>query len=191
MLGIPRFESDPEVIRDAATRQMAHVRTYHLGPHSELSQKILNELGMAKACLLDPQKKAAYDAACRKRQAAEVLETPMPPAPPAPGDELAALVTDPDWSVEESLAAERLLPHVVSSRPPWWRTPVGMTAVAAGFLTVLLLGVVIRIQTNYGTVKIEIPEGVANIDVKLDGETISIEGLDNPLRLRPERMSWS
>ena len=58
-----RFESDPEVIRDAATRQMAHVRTYHLGPHAELSQKILNELGMAKACLLDPQKKAVYDAA--------------------------------------------------------------------------------------------------------------------------------
>ena len=66
-----------------------------------------------------------------------------------------------------------------------------MTAVAAGFLTVLLLGVVIRVQTNYGTVKIEIPEGIANIDVKLDGETISIEGLDDPLRLRPELMSWS
>ena len=65
LLGIPRFESDPEVIRDAATRQMAHVRTYHLGPHAELSQKILNELGMAKACLLDPQKKAVYDAALR------------------------------------------------------------------------------------------------------------------------------
>ncbi len=185
LLGIPRFESDPEVIRDAATRQMGHVRTYDLGPHSELSQKILNELAMAKACLLDPQKKAAYDAACRKRQAAEVLETPMPPAPPAPGEEFAALVTDPDRGVEESLATGRLRPHVVSSRPPWWRTPVGMTAVVAGFLTVLLLGVVIRVQTNYGTVKIEIPEEAANIDVKLDGETIFIEGLDHPLRLRP------
>ena len=65
-----------------------------------------------------------------------------------------------------------------------------MTAVAAGFLTLLLLGVVIRVQTNYGTVKIEIPAGIAHIDVKLDGEVIFIEGLDHPLRLRPERMSW-
>ena len=116
MLGIPRFESDPEVIRDAATRQMGHVRTYDLGPHSELSQKILNELAMAKACLLDPQKKAAYDAACRKRQAAEVLETPMPPAPPAPVDELASWVTDPDRGVEESPAITRPRRRVASSR---------------------------------------------------------------------------
>ena len=60
-----------------------------------------------------------------------------------------------------------------------------MAVVAAGFLTVFLLGVVIRVQTNYGTVKIEIPEAIANLDVKLDGDTISIEGLGDPLRLRP------
>ncbi len=198
LLGIPRFESDPEVIRDAATRQMAHVRTYHLGPHAELSQNILNELGMAKACLLDPQKKAAYDAECRKRQAAEVLEAPMPPAPPAPGKELAAFITDPDQSVEGSPAITPPHPRVASLRRPGapggrWiqqvirglQTPAGMAVVAAGFLTVFLLGVVIRVQTNYGTVKIEIPEGIANVELKLDRETISIEGLDHPLRLRP------
>lgn len=61
LLGIPLFESDPEVIRDGAAQRMAHVRTYQLGPNSALSQKILNELGSAKACLLDPTAKAAYD----------------------------------------------------------------------------------------------------------------------------------
>jgi hypothetical protein len=61
LLGIDRFESDQEVIRDAAEQRMAHVRTYHLGQYSELSQRILNELAAAKACLLDPQRKAAYD----------------------------------------------------------------------------------------------------------------------------------
>ena len=60
-----------------------------------------------------------------------------------------------------------------------------MAVVAAGFLTVFLLGVVIRVQTNYGTVKIEIPDAIANLAVKLDGDTISIEGLGDPLRLRP------
>ena len=61
LLGIERFESDQEVIRDGAEQRMAHVRTYQLGQYSELSQKILNELAAAKACLLDPQKKTAYD----------------------------------------------------------------------------------------------------------------------------------
>lgn len=44
LLGLAVGESDPEVILDAAERQMAHVRTYQLGPYSEMSQKILNEL---------------------------------------------------------------------------------------------------------------------------------------------------
>ena len=33
----------------------------------QLSQRILNELAAAKACLLDPAKKAAYDAALKRR----------------------------------------------------------------------------------------------------------------------------
>jgi hypothetical protein len=66
LLGIDVFESDHEVIRDAADRQMAHVRTYQLGPHVDLSQQILNELAAAKACLLDADKKAIYDASLRK-----------------------------------------------------------------------------------------------------------------------------
>jgi len=49
LLGLSPFEGDPEVIRDAAARQIAHVRTYQLGPNSALSQKILNELAAAKA----------------------------------------------------------------------------------------------------------------------------------------------
>ncbi len=65
LLGIEQFESEPEVIRDAVEQRMAHVRTYQLGPNSAVSQKILNELGAAKACLLDLQEKAAYDAALK------------------------------------------------------------------------------------------------------------------------------
>ena len=65
LLAIDRFESDAEVIRDAVERQMAHVRTYQLGEYSELTQRILNELAAAKACLLDPARKAAYDGQLR------------------------------------------------------------------------------------------------------------------------------
>jgi hypothetical protein len=95
MLGLVRFESDIEVIRDAVERQIAHVRRYGLGKHSDLSQRILNELATAKACLLDPEDKSQYDAQLRKKakastpapavhSAAEPPQPPVVPEPPTP-----------------------------------------------------------------------------------------------------------
>jgi hypothetical protein len=79
LLAIDLFESDAEVIRDAAEQRIAHVRTYQLGQHADLSQKMLNELAAAKSCLLDPERRAAYDAELRSR-----LTPPVPDAAPAP-----------------------------------------------------------------------------------------------------------
>lgn len=61
LLSIELFESDPDVIEGAADRQMAHVRTFQTGRHSQQSQQLLNELAAARICLLDPAKKAEYD----------------------------------------------------------------------------------------------------------------------------------
>lgn len=61
LLGVEEFESDPEVIQSAAARQIAHVQTFRIGPQSELSQKLLNEIARAKVCLLNPQSKQLYD----------------------------------------------------------------------------------------------------------------------------------
>ena len=61
LLGIARFESDEEVIENAAVRQMAHVRTFQGGQHAALSQQILNELSSARLCLLKDNEKQAYD----------------------------------------------------------------------------------------------------------------------------------
>jgi hypothetical protein len=68
LLGLANFEDDPEVIRDAAAQRMAHVRTYQLGKNQALSQRILNELATAKACLLNPESRAAYDLQLRSSQ---------------------------------------------------------------------------------------------------------------------------
>jgi tetratricopeptide (TPR) repeat protein len=62
LLGVEIFESDPEVISNAADARMAHVRTYQTGRYSALSQKLLNEIATAKITLLNPEKKAEYDA---------------------------------------------------------------------------------------------------------------------------------
>jgi hypothetical protein len=84
LLGLVLFESDLEVIRDGAERQMAHVRRYALGQHTELSQRILNELAVAKACLTDPVKKAQYDAQLRATQEPAPANPPPQPVPPQP-----------------------------------------------------------------------------------------------------------
>jgi len=65
LLGVELFESDPEVVANAADRQMSHVRTFQAGPNARLSQRLLNELAAAKVCLLNAEKKAIYDARLR------------------------------------------------------------------------------------------------------------------------------
>jgi hypothetical protein len=69
LLGIAPFEDDPDVIENAATRQLAHVRTFQTGRHAALSQRLLTELTAAKLCLLMPEKKVAYDEQLRERLA--------------------------------------------------------------------------------------------------------------------------
>ena len=76
LLGVAEFEDDADVLANAADRQMAHIRTFQAGPHSADSQRLLNELAAAKICLLNAEKKAAYDAQLQRRRAA------APPAPP-------------------------------------------------------------------------------------------------------------
>jgi hypothetical protein len=78
LLGIQMFEHDPEVIENAADQRMAYVRTFQMGKHSDLSQKLLNELAAARLCLLDPRRRAAYDERLRPPVAVE------PPRPTAP-----------------------------------------------------------------------------------------------------------
>ncbi len=71
LLGLSLFESDPDVVHEAADRQMAHVQRHKLGPYAALSQRLLNELSSAKLCLLKPDRKATYDRQLRDQLAAQ------------------------------------------------------------------------------------------------------------------------
>ncbi len=84
LLSLEQFEANPGVIEAAADRQMGHLRTYQAGPHSDLSQKLLNEVASAKVCLLNPAKKAEYNAQLR-----EQLPTTGPAIPPPIDPDLA------------------------------------------------------------------------------------------------------
>jgi len=62
LLGIPPFESSPEVIRRAAEQQAAAVRRHQSSEFLAVTNKLLSDITAAAACLLNTQSKAAYDA---------------------------------------------------------------------------------------------------------------------------------
>jgi hypothetical protein len=88
LLGISTFESNPEVISNAADRVMLHLRAFQAGQRSKESQQLLNEVASARVTLLEPEKKSAYDAELRVHQRAvppaiEPSPNALPEPPPA------------------------------------------------------------------------------------------------------------
>jgi hypothetical protein len=77
LLGIELFETDPDVIDAAASKQVAYLQGCATGPHIALSQTILNEVAAARLCLLNPGKKSAYDSLLRH----ELDSAHRPPEP--------------------------------------------------------------------------------------------------------------
>jgi hypothetical protein len=104
LLGIAPLESDPDVIENAADRQMAHVRRYQSGRYSEHSQRVLNELSAAKVCLLDPARKADYDNHLRENLLlGSMAKAPPPAAPPmAAGPPMAAPPSAPPLPADDA-----------------------------------------------------------------------------------------
>ena len=67
LLGLAVFEHDADVIEIAADQRMALLRSFHTGPHSDLSQRLLNEVAAARLCLLKPDRRERYDEVLRAR----------------------------------------------------------------------------------------------------------------------------
>jgi hypothetical protein len=61
LLGLALFEANPQVIENAADRQMMHLRSFQGGARSADSQRLLNEVASARVRLLDPAQRVAYD----------------------------------------------------------------------------------------------------------------------------------
>jgi hypothetical protein len=78
LLGVERFESDPDVITNAADQRMAHLKNFGVGKYAAHSQRILNEIAAARVCLLNQEKKAHHDAALQER----LKKTAAPAAKP-------------------------------------------------------------------------------------------------------------
>lgn len=88
LLGLAEFEENIDVISNAYDQRVRHVRTFQLGPHSALSQLLLNELTKARLCLVNPATKAEYDQHLQRgmQQPTRIAEPPntTPAFIPAP-----------------------------------------------------------------------------------------------------------
>lgn len=82
LLGLSLYEGEPEAIRRAARQRIARVRDRASDEQQDLVQQIVNELAVARDCLLNGALKSQYDARLR---ASGTRATPVPP-PPAPSD---------------------------------------------------------------------------------------------------------
>ncbi|MCA9154096.1 MAG: hypothetical protein KDA38_04885 [Planctomycetales bacterium] len=100
LLGISPFEDDPDVIDNAANRQMQHIRTFQSGRHAAFSQQILNEISAAKICLLSPEKKADYD----KQLKRELKQKRQPVATAAPVRAAAPPIAAPAGGAMDDIA---------------------------------------------------------------------------------------
>jgi len=81
LLGLVQFESDSEVISNAADQRVALLKSFQTGPHSQQSQQLLNEVAKATVCLLNPAKKAQYDRSLAEPAANQASHATPPPTP--------------------------------------------------------------------------------------------------------------
>lgn len=86
LLGTELFEADPEVISIAAEQRTLHVRSFQRGEYAIVSQKLQKKIAAAKACLLNPEKKAEYDISLRLQLRLQSSQSPPRPSqtPPTP-----------------------------------------------------------------------------------------------------------
>ncbi|MHB8952038.1 MAG: hypothetical protein ACYC4U_03560 [Pirellulaceae bacterium] len=119
LLGLRRFESNLNVIENAAERQQLLLKTLQNGPHSELTQQLMNEVSTARICLLDRQRKSEYDAKLQERVGDKTVasESQRPVFPP-PLEVIPEL--EQPWS--EDLLQPRLRPPSASKTPHRFRS---------------------------------------------------------------------
>lgn len=171
LLGISADERDLEVIDAAVLRQSAYVRNFQTGKYGADATRILNEIAVAKLCLLDPAKRAAYDAELKQKglypqpahetPVAPLAPEPRPkparpisqvsrPQPVAPSIDLDALANQAGMSGRGRARGQRVrLPSrrkQTSISPAMWLVPLGVV----GLLIVTIIVMSVAKRRNSG-----------------------------------------
>jgi hypothetical protein len=118
LLGVVLFESNTDVIQQAANRQSLRVGAFLSGPQGEMCQQLLNEIAVAQFCLLDPGQKAAYDNNLNEtlsHKGERAVAAPPPPASMSGGTQFSS--PSPALSAQPVFGAPA--PQFVSPAPQY------------------------------------------------------------------------
>jgi hypothetical protein len=194
LLGVEMFEDDPEVIANAADRQMSHVRTFASGPHAAETQQVLNQLSQARVCLLDPRRKAAYDQELQAQFATAAAYSSPPPVPPSPSSSGIRVTPPPppppsgSGPLPTQAAPNRALPPrsgTSQQAPPVIEAEVAGPSIFENPLVIVgVIGVVLLI--GVGLAMLMLPSGGPSDDPVVEAPPVSIvPGPPNPLPALP------
>lgn len=155
LLGVQRFEPEPDVIDSAADRQMAHLRSVAAGDRAAIAQRLLNEIATARTCLLNPASRAEYDTQLQatlapNRQPGQIATPPEPIPPVGPrvqGTAVAVAAQAAPLAVGQAVIprdATSNSPSVVQRRrgagpAPLWKNPLVMIGAPVGLASVIIL----------------------------------------------------
>jgi hypothetical protein len=150
LLGVQVFESDDDVIANAADRVMGYVRTFSAGKRGPIAEKLLNEISAARVLLLNKEKKRACD-----RELAATLAARSPPAATQPAVPAARVITidEPAPAAPGPLAARAERQDPAATRGPAVRRSANSAArarqrgnpavvLAAGAVVAVVLAIV-------------------------------------------------
>jgi len=160
LLQINRFESDPDVVDNAANRLMSFLQDVASGPRVADSQKMLNEISAARIILLNEEKRRAYDATLAESKTSsdakpQQLETrPIPrsiPNEPKPPETVLDTLPTDLVPLEQPVAVQTVKqyqPNEMESANGWGIKPllifgfcgvIGLTLVVAIAIGTLLV----------------------------------------------------
>jgi hypothetical protein len=150
LLGLAAFESDKDVIANAADRQMAHLRTLNTSKRAAIAQELLNEIAAAQICLLDAEKKAAYDAQLKKTLV-PAAKPPAKAAPPQARPAARRVSAAPPAAAGVRVQVETTpRPSPARGRTQRGKGPVPWGIVAAAGLAAVVLIVVVALAVSHG-----------------------------------------
>jgi formylglycine-generating enzyme required for sulfatase activity len=164
LLGIAPDERDLDVINSAVVQRSQYVRNFQTGKYAEEATRLLNEISAAKICLLDPIKRAEYDAQLPRPKAHKQPSATRPASPP----HLTPLV-DP---MLERLAAAPAAPWaspLVHQPVREKGVPLWQIAVGAGAVVVLLLVAGLLTLGNGD----DVAPSVAQTDAPTSGQSVA------------------
>jgi len=83
LLGVERYEDDEDVIRDASSERLAHLRSLDTGEHAPLRDELVEEVVAAQKCLLNDKRRDAYAHSLRAKLQPKKRSAPAPRQKPS------------------------------------------------------------------------------------------------------------